>query len=192
MKLTAMFCCVVAAFCAPGHAYTLSFDETAPPGAPPWWNVLGFYEDTYGALFGGFVVADHSGSTWGTPRSGTNVLSYGVQIKFGFTDTDPYTPYAICSFSGYFSTEMGAVIDIVGYHGNHWHPVASARVGAPGESWSNQYVEISSAAGDIDYLLFHAVTPDGLAHYCADDITVVPVPNLPLSPPFSAAWAGCC
>ena len=49
-------------------------------------------------------------------------------------------------------------------------------VGANGESWTNQYAEVTSQAGDIVWIVFEAISPaDARDRFCMDDMTIVPV-----------------
>ena len=173
----------LAGACARTESITLSFDDI-PAGSP-----LMLYTQ-YGVWFSGaFEVADHSASTWGPPRSGSNVLinhwstplSSGAMVKFGYQQGGwggELVLTSIRSFGGYFSTQPDVVVQIVGLYNDIHHPLASAVVGAVGESWSNRYVEISSPAGNIDFVMFYNVSSDdALFHYCADDVTVEFVPE---------------
>lgn len=155
------------------YAYTLTFDD-----AP-----MGYYKDHYGAGFAaGFQITDHSASIWGVPRSGNNVMTYswdslssGGGLKFRYPTNEVYT---ITSLGAYFSTELGAVVRIDAYHGDDPQPVSSVVIGAVGQSWNNVYAEVTSPTGEIDHVVFRGVSSDeALLHFCADDMTIDPVPE---------------
>ena len=156
------------------HAVTLTFDDI------PQGMGLEYYSYQYGIGFGrGFFAADHTGSAWGPPRSGNNVLAWnfaGVSNWYGMLlkDDQPLRAYAV---GGYFSTEPGVVLEMIGYYRSLDNPVASVTIGAAGESWNNVYFQIDSPAGQINAIEFKPVTTDALSHFCADDITVNFVPE---------------
>jgi len=179
LSLFAICVLLVCLACAQVEAYTMTFDD-APPGGP---DVLYYYWYHYGAHFGGFYPADHSNSSWGPPRSGTTVLASvwdyapsGIMLKFHYGLSQTY--YSIFSLGAYFSTQEGAVVRMEARRSGVSQPVASVLIGAPGQSRSNVYAEVSSPTAQIDFLLFYPVsTPDALTRFCADDMTVVPIPE---------------
>lgn len=155
-------------------ATTLTFDDI-PQGVG-----LEYYSYQYGIGFdSGFHAADHTGSTWGPPHSGSNVLAWsfdGWSNAYGMMFKNGSGPLYASSVGGYFSTEAGVVLEMIGYHSNLESPVGSAFIGAPGESWTNVHVEINSALG-IGFMEFRPVTTEALSHFCADDVTVTFVPE---------------
>jgi len=167
---------------APTSPYTVTFDDI-PPGGD-----LSYYESEHGlALWGGWYVVDHMGSGWGQPRSGLNVLmwdwnpSWAAGFSFGLDPTDypdsSFLPYNVRSVSAYFSTEPGIVLRMTGY-AKDGNEVASALIGATGESWTNRYVEITSEPEEIAFVHISGVTSqDDRYHFCLDDLTIVPVPE---------------
>ena len=173
MRLTILACVMAIAVLPASRAcsVTLTFDDI------PQGMGLEFYSIQYGIGFDrAFRTADHTGSGWGPPHSAKNVLVWdgfggnaaGMMLK---SDDGPLDAYSI---SGYFSTEPGIVIEMIGYHRTQDSPVASVLIGADGHSWNNVHAQISSAAG-IDIVVFWPVAPattDALLHFCADDVTV--------------------
>ena len=158
------------------YAVTLTFDDI-PDGMTPGE----YYSSQYGIGCGsGFYAADHTGSTWGPPHSGSNVLvwsypgfpsnAYGMMFK---NDLGPLYAYSV---GGYFSTEPGVVLQMIGYYQTLDNPVALVFIGSSGESWNNVYVQISSGEG-MNMVEFKPVTTDALLHFCADDVTVEFVPE---------------
>ena len=166
--------------------YSLSFEDVSPGSS------LASYESQYGLVaYAGWSVAEHEQSGWPVPQSGANVavwdedLLYSAGFAFGrdpldYPDT-PFLPYTARFVSAYVSTKLGGLLQMTGYS-RGGVAVAAAYVGAPGESWVNRYVQISSAYGDIAYVKFLGVNaPEEKRHFCIDDLTVVPVPE-PSSP----------
>ncbi len=160
---------------------TVSFDDI------PAGGFLGAYVQ-YDLLFSGaFQVVDHSGSTWGLPHSGSNVLINdwstplygGAMLKFGHVEYPwgSYIPRSIRLFSGYFSTQQGAVIRIVGEDGNPDTADVSAEIGDPNGGWQNVFVEIASAVPITAVMFYNVSSDDALFRYCADDVTVEFVPE---------------
>lgn len=155
------------------QAVTLSFDDI-PEGSD-----LNYYGMRYGIGFSrAFDVADHTGSAWGPPHSGSNVLI--CPQTTGYHDLmfkDGSGPFYANSIGAHFSTESGVVIEMIGYHHSLYQaPVASILIGAAGESWDNEYVQISSTKG-IGIVVFRPVTTDALLHFCADDMNMEFVPE---------------
>ena len=149
-----------------GYAYTLSFDDY-PPGRSfeqPYFNTYYIKLD--------FSIADHSSSPWGPPHSGSNVAVLGGLITF----KGPYGAMYTNSMSAYFSTEMDTVLRIDAYDSVHFNPIATAQIGATGESWNNRYVEVSPPGGSIYRIAFRPVSSyDAALHFSLDDLTVDPV-----------------
>ena len=187
IKCTGLIACIVASalLCSPAYSDTLTFDDV------PSGTVLrdSFYMDEYRVAFDSlFQATDHTASSWGLPHSGSNVLTwvssefeYGAQINFGYF-TGAYAELDdIQSVGAYFSTDVGVVVKITAHH---FTPpdtgviVTSVVIGAPGESWDNRYVEISSPNGPFNILVIEGVnSPAELLSFCADDMTIVPVPE---------------
>ncbi len=105
---------------------------------------------------------------------------YAAGLRFGNAPPDgtgDIPHYNVTLVGGYFSTQLDIQIQMVGY-GQGGVPFTSALIGAPGESWNNVYVEITSHAGEIRYVNLQGVnSPDDKRGFCVDDITVVPVPE---------------
>lgn len=172
----------IATCCSVAQAYVMTFDDV-PAGGD-----ITYYSNLYGASFyPGFVIADHSQSVWGPPHSGTEVLTWNAdssrtaQLSFGYSTpsnvgTIPH--YSIQSISAYFGTDYGVMVQMTGYHGSLANPVVSITIGDPYGSWSNQYAELTSEAGDIDFIIFEGIgSADARLGFCADDITIIPVPE---------------
>lgn len=92
---------------------------------------------------------------------------------------NPDEPYSVYSLGAYFSTELGTQIEIVGCHNTNDQVIASITIGSLSEAWNNEYVEINDPSGRINYFMFYPVSADALRHWCADDMTIVPVPEPP-------------
>lgn len=175
-----MVCTIVVAWCC-GRAFALTLTfEDIPPG-----QGLDYYKQQFRVTFSdGFAVQDHTGFSWGPPRSGANVLvfageaQYGGRVLFGEYSWAGDDPDDIRSVGAYFSTQTGVMVSITAYYGNPGLPVGSVVIGAPGESWNNRYVEIRSPYSPFYGLQFEGVnSPEELWAFCADDMTVVPVPE---------------
>ncbi len=172
-----------------GRAVTLTFDDVPPEVVPQYWTKYG---TEYGIGFNrGFYAADHTASTWGPPHSGSNVLAWSdgfpsncYGMDFGCNGV--HNAYAI---GGYFSTQPGVVLQMIGYHMSLDNPVAWATIGDSVGAWDNVYVHISSSEG-INEVEFRPVTTDALAHFCADDITVTFVPEPSSAAALLAGLAG--
>ncbi|MCE5322824.1 PEP-CTERM sorting domain-containing protein [bacterium] len=173
---------MIMTLCYVAQAYTLTFDDV-PRGVEP--EV--YYSDTYGIgiEFPNVLISYHVGSDWGPPHSENNVLVasnsfQGSKITFMFKRPDSghtsYQPYSVYSVGAYFCTQQDVVLQMVGYDGDLEHPVASAYIGATGESWKNRYVEISSS-GDIGMFVLYSISTDAFHKFCMDDLNVDPVPE---------------
>lgn len=174
-------CGLILAVCISGaQAYVLSFDDI------PAGSNLQYYSDQYGAAFSeGFQAADHTGSAWGLPHSGTKVLvwtgdsSHPAQFTFGSGNlggAGSIAPYSISSLSGYFSTDAGMVIRALGFRNGLPFPVLDKQIGilAPDQSWDNVYIELRADDGGVlDYVKFEGLnSADARLGFCADDITI--------------------
>ena len=175
--------CVVAVVlsCSAASAVTLTFDDV-----PSGTVLSGTYAD--GVAFSlQFQATDHSAAGWGPPHSGANVLTcveavYSPAIGLGYYEWEGCRPSPTRRVAAYFSTETGAVVAISAYHvvtGNPNILITSVVVGASGESWNNRYVEITAGPGQsFEWLEFAGVnSQDDLLHFCADDMTIIPVPE---------------
>lgn len=170
---------LLAVLASSGHAVTMTFDDI------PQGSDIGYYSLAYGISWSrGFHSANHTGSTWGPPHSGSNVLAwrfdgssnaYGMMFKRLLPEG--YEILHASVVGGYFSTEPGVVLQMIGYRDSLDNPVATTYIGAPGGAWSNTYAEIHSPAGQISIVELRPVTTDALSHFCADDITVTFVPE---------------
>ena len=166
---------VLAVMASQARAVTLTFDDI------PQGQGLRYYGETYGIVFSPeFSTMDHTGSTWGPPHSGSNVLSSNTNPPMGYSFMGfkkiVGSLYAY-SIEGYFSTEPGVVLQMISYHsGTFEEPVVSTIIGAQGESWNNEYVQIGYTAG-ISFVEFRPVTTNALTHFCIDDLNVEFVPE---------------
>jgi hypothetical protein len=155
-------------------AYTLTFDDI------PTGQDVSYYQQQYGlAMVPGWEVIDSVASGWETPRSGTQAVVwsgqsiYATGFDFGFEDG--VSEYTVRSVGAYFTTQPGVVLAMRGYTSSG---LVTANIGSSTGSWTNHYVQISSAAADIRYV--HIVglsSPDARYHFSMDDLTVVPVPE---------------
>lgn len=170
--------------CSVANAYTLTFDDVQSGTILANSTV---YRDCGANFLAGFQTASHLGAVWGAPKSGENVLIWiGDQyhqlarVKFGLFTTDFVQPYNVSSVSGYYSTNMDAVVRVTAYH---WIApstliqVASVVIGGPGQSWNNSYVQINSSGTPFDSLYFESISSSGLGGFCVDNMTVNLVPE---------------
>lgn len=174
---------LVMSCCSAMFAYTLSFDDI-PSGSD-----LQSYTDQYGATFSqGFIVADHTASSWGIPHSPSNVLvwnedsSHIATLRFdkgALLGSGSVAPYSISSLSAYFSTDAGVQIRLLGFQNDVQLPVASVWIGDPIQSWDNQLAELRADYDEsIDYVVFEGpFSADARLGFCADDMTIEPVPE---------------
>ena len=175
--------CAIAWSSTTANAYTLTFDEF-PSGTELRDS---FYHEQYGARFSeGFWAVGHTDSNWGYPHSGSNVLMWDGDYSPGYLLFGHYTystmePYSVYSVGAYFSTQPGAMVKITAYQFDRPDTatlIDSVIIGSLGQSWDNQYVEIGSSNGVFNLLQFEGVNSlDDLRGFCADDMTVVPVPE---------------
>jgi hypothetical protein len=188
MKRLVLFaiCVMTAASCASAAGgRTLTFDDVASGSrlrSP-------LYRETYRVTFDDrFRATDHTESPWGPPHSGANVMTLPVDVPAGpgimllgyFLPSYLEYDYAT-SIGGYFSTQTGVQVRITAYYVDSVHPrveAASAVIGAPGESWNNRYVEISSPGHSFSELQFEGVkSSSDLQGFCMDDMTIDYVPE---------------
>lgn len=170
-----LLCC----FTLAASAYTLSFDDISAGGG------LASYGEQYGAFFGSdWEVADGIQSGWGQPHSGANVAvwngppDHGATAWFGYKVRGEAFEVGVQSLGAYVSTRVGATLRMVGYATSPWREVAAVSVGDSNQSWSDRYVEMSSKAAGIEWLVFEPVGPlDARNQFCMDDLTVTPVPE---------------
>ena len=180
MKLAILICAItlMGEGMAMARPATLTFDESLQGHK----TLPDYYSSVYGVeLDYGFSVVDHTGSVWGAPHSGANVLLSDTSMSYEairLTDVRTGFPAYTYSVGGYFSTQPGVVLQMTGVHYGSHDPVASVLIGTPGGSWNNVHVEISSHEG-INVVSFVEVTPGALRHFCVDDMTfdLVPEPS---------------
>jgi len=134
------------------HAVVLSFDDIEPSCGLGY-----FYQERYGVVFmSNFGVADHSASSWGAPRSGTNVLVVCTQFSFssfGFKRAFPQSQPPASSVGGFFSTEPGTVLRLLAYSSSRDEdPVASGTIGGPDVSWENVYVQMVATTDTVRFV----------------------------------------
>ena len=171
--------------CPAAYGATLTFDEV-PSGTVLWDSPYAYSHRVWFSQ--DFRATDHRGSSWGPPHSGSNVLAsvgdpdFNPRVLFGYYTTSEADRDPIQAVGAYFCTQTGAMVRVTAYH---WIPpattvaVASVVIGAPGESWNNRYVEISSSPGSpFERLEFEGVnSPDDLLGFSADDMTITPIPE---------------
>ena len=182
--VTLLLCVLVTALgCGGANAYTMTFDDLPTASLVP-------YGQLHGAWFAeAFRSANHwpTNVTWGHSHSGANVVVWagdpGDVARLDFALNPPYYPepyrypYSVSSLSAWFGTNTSAMVTLTAYR-NDGTVVDSVVIGATGEKWENRYVEIAPQAGAMDYFVFQGVnSPDDLLNFCADDMTIVPVPE---------------
>jgi len=156
------------------YGVTVTFDDVSTG------QNLAYYLQRYGLYMGpGWEVIDSAGSGWGTPHSGTQCAvwngnpKYGTAFDFG---VDGVSEYSVRSVAAYFTTQPGVVLEMQGYTASG--VIARAGIGDTNGYWTNRYVEISSAAGDILFVHIAGVgSSDFRYHFSMDDLTIVPVPE---------------
>lgn len=177
----------IALSCAFAHGSMLTFEEV--PGGTSLLQ-SDFYNDSYHVWFASpFEAADHADSAWGPPHSGSNVLAWassgegvalGGRITFGLVSPGDVDPDSVASVGAYFSTRDGAMINVSAYRldpSDNLVLVTSRVIGASGQQWDNQYVELSSE-GPFDRLRFEGVNSSNeLLSFCLDDMTITYVPE---------------
>jgi hypothetical protein len=186
--ITGLLCiCAMAGAGLHAEAVTLTFDDI-PVGA----NLNTAYVP-YGVAFSSnFQVADHSTSAWGPPHSGNNVLvnQSPLPLLAGAEANFQHQGRSIYSLAGYFSTQQGAVIQLAGSYDDLYNPVATVLVGAPGESWTNRYVELRADTPMRGVHFWNVSSDQALFQYSADDITIEFTPEPSSLAALSLALAG--
>jgi hypothetical protein len=172
--------------CSVACARTLTFDDVSSGTVLD--GSYRYYHD-YRVRFGAFKAIDHYGAFWGNPHSGHNVLMWNGggddtigEILFGYFTLSNCEIEYVQSVSAYFSTNNGAAVRITAYGLTSLgtlDPITSMVIGAPGESWNNEYVVINSPDNPFYLLRFEGVnSTDDLLNFCADDMTyVIPEPS---------------
>ena len=182
MRTRLAVCIVVLVMCcSAAYGRTLTFDEF-PSGTElrsSSYARVSFSWD--------FLATDHMESSWGSPHSGSNVLTtvlnpYGhsPSIVFGRMTWADLDLDHVQSVGAYFSTDMNARVTVTAYRhvSGTFVPVTSVVIGAPGESWNNRYVEITYPQSSFEMLDFEGVnSPDDLLGFCADDMNITYVPE---------------
>ena len=186
-KLTILTIMVVLSCGSAAGAYTVTFDDVAP-GTNPQVYLL---TDTPFYASYGFVIQDHSATTWGPPHSPNNVLEYqngsgDLMLLAGPLDANGKgTPIDASFFGAYFSTPAKNELTMTLYKrvDGGISPLTSLTIGSRNEVWSNHFVGYNSPAGDIFYIKFQVTywdplrDPRTLALFSMDDVTVTPVPE---------------
>ena len=172
--------------CSTAHAIIVNFDGVASG------TVLQFSDYAYShRLFFSqeFRATDHTGSAWGLPHSGSNVLTSTEQlcppippfVGFGYFTTHDYDPDPVGSVAAFFSTQTGAMVRITAYRPgvSDYVPVVSTVIGAEGESWDNRLIDLSTTPDlPFELIRFEGVnSPDDLLGFCLDDMTITLVPE---------------
>lgn len=160
------------------NAFTLNFDDIAAGSELDVYRL-----DGVDVFFGGdFDVMDSTGSSWGPPHSGNNVLAgiLGISLSSG--------PYSVNGghivpanyFGAYFSTQLNAVVEVAFYDYASSTKVGSITIGKIGESWTNRYAEFSSDSNNFNAISYIIRTmPPGACEpfIYTDDVTINPVPE---------------
>jgi len=169
--------------CSVAHGVTLTFDEVSS-GTVLRYSTYG--DDHRVSFSDDFRATDHTGSGWGPPRSGSNVLTSSgsaySRLLFGYYTPSDIEPDPAQSVTAYFSTELDAMVRITAYHIAEAQPavlITSVVIGASGKSWNNRYIEMSASPGlSFEMLEFEGVnSADDLLGFCADDMTITLVPE---------------
>ena len=181
---TRLILCIAASILSSSAAcgVTLTFDEV-PSGTMLQGSA---YTYSHRVFFSKeFWATDHTGSDWGPPHSGSNVLTLvgpfyvNPVILFGYFTSATVDPDPVQTVGAYFSTQMGVMVRITASRMEPRVAVTTVVIGAPGESWNNRYVEISTSP-DSPYSMFEFEginSPDDLLGFCADDMTITLVPE---------------
>ena len=174
----------IALCCCVARGSTLTFDEV-PSGTS--LLLSSYYMHHFRVDFTcPFEAADHTASTWGPPRSGTNVLAWessgsylslGGRINFGYLTSTTVDWDEVRSVGAYFSTDLGAMVRVTAR--TYGAEVASVVIGAPGESWDNRYVEIAAPPGSsfCQLFIYGVNSEQELMSFCMDDMMVTYVPE---------------
>jgi hypothetical protein len=179
-----VYIAVIMLCCSAAYSVTLTFDDI------PSGTVLG---DSYAynnrvCFMEYFQATDHTSCTWGAPHSGNNVLSLSGNIlvnpliSFGRYTGTYAQPDSIQSVGAYFSTQLGVMVKITAYYDDYFShtivPITNVVIGDANDSWNNRYVEISSPGVVFNHLEFEGVnSTSDLLGFCADDMTITPVPE---------------
>lgn len=171
--LTALLILACVAMCLPAGAYVLTVDDITKGSKP-----VG-YAQQYGLVFGDcWNIGIHSNYAWWTAHSGTKVLicrGNGQVDKAEVTVKEGFQP--LRSFGAYFSAKQGVIVKMTAYAKDKDHPVATVNIGVAGQAVQNQFVQVSSAAGDITLVELTPVSDgNALLSVTIDDVTVEPVP----------------
>lgn len=167
---------ILALLCSAAYSLTTTFDSLTP-GSDPSYSV---FENVL-VMFDGFAVEDHSEASWGSPHSGNIVLVgqdyYNSAISWkGVT---PGRQPLMNSISAYFSTQEGVVMRMDCYNSivTGSAPVASATIGAEGESWNDRYVELN-ATDPFWKVVFSPIGQlNPQLYFSMDDLKLTPVPE---------------
>jgi hypothetical protein len=155
-------------------AYTVTFDDT------PIGQDLSYYHQQHGLRMYGWEVIDSVTSGWGTPQSGTQAAVWNgdprFALGFSFYFVDGVSEYTAQSVGAYFTTKPGVVLEMRGHTASG--AIITTTIGDINGSWSNHYVEINSAMGDIRFVHIAGLnSPDEQYHFAMDDLTIEPVPE---------------
>ena len=172
--------------CSMTHASIVKYDEV-PSGTILQGsdyanaNRVFFSED--------FRASNHVGWPWGPPHSPSNVLtSIGKPspnvnpfFHFGYYTMHDYDEDHVQAVSAFFGTRTSVQVRMTAYRldVSDYVPVASALVGADGESWDNRLVDLTAPDGlPFEMIRFEGVnSPDDLTGFCLDDMTITLVPE---------------
>jgi hypothetical protein len=185
LRLAALTCCgllLVSAACAS----TVDFD-----GVPSGTILQGSdYSKSHRLFFSSdFRASNHVGWPWGPPHSPSNVLtSIGKPspnvnpfFHFGYYTMHDYDEDHVQAVSAFFGTRTSVQVRMTAYRldVSDYVPVASALVGADGESWDNRLVDLTAPDGlPFEMIRFEGVnSPDDLTGFCLDDMTITLVPE---------------
>lgn len=184
MKALPFILAVVAAVCcsqaraylpAPTSPYTITFDDIA------LGSDLSYYDSQYG------IWMDPGWEVTESPETNVAVwrgdLNHFPSFTFGHDPADypdtVFLPYTVRSVGAYFTTEPGILLRMTGYKRSAT-PVALASVdiGSAGEAWSRRYVEMTSEAGEIAWVVIEDVSfPDARHQFSMDYMTITLVPE---------------
>ena len=169
---------VIILSCSTARSATLTFDEF-PSGTQ-------LLDTAYPRIsFSSEFQTTDAGATWGPAHSGSNVLTLvgdgwsAPAIHFGSYTSYPVDRDHVQSLRAYFSTQTGVMVGMVAFRSPGFQEVARVVVGAPGETWSNRLVEISTTPElPFDIVEFYGVNSlDDLHGFYADDMTITLVPE---------------